>query len=115
MSDPSDPTPALFEVHHGSTVVRIADDWSGHVLIERLYTGLRAARAARDSGSAPLPAAAPGSGAESETIEAALFHGFRRVDDTPTYQATAEQIAALIRAAREEGRIEGARGADPKG
>lgn len=40
--------PCLFEVEHGDTVIRIADDWDGHVLIERLYTALRKARHARD-------------------------------------------------------------------
>jgi len=114
MPDTSDTTPYLFELHHGSTVLRIADDWSGHVLIERIYNGLREARALRDSGLTPLAPPAIGSEAESLMIEAALFHGFRQVGDTPTYQATAQQIAALIVAAREQGRIDGARGIDPK-
>ena len=38
----------LFEVEHGDTVIRIADDWDGHVLIEKLYVALREARQARD-------------------------------------------------------------------
>lgn len=40
--------PCLFEVEHGATVIRIADDWDGHVLIEKLYVALREARQARD-------------------------------------------------------------------
>ncbi|MEA1834907.1 hypothetical protein U8607_22700 [Methylobacterium durans] len=38
----------LLEVTHGDTVIRIADDWDGHVLIEKLYVALREARQARD-------------------------------------------------------------------
>lgn len=38
----------LFEVEHGDTVIRIADDWDGHILIEKLYVALREARRARD-------------------------------------------------------------------
>ncbi|KNY24526.1 hypothetical protein [Methylobacterium sp. ARG-1] len=41
-------TPCLFEVEHGDTVIRIADDWDGHVLIDKLYVALREARQARD-------------------------------------------------------------------
>ena len=44
--EPSEP--CLFEVQHGATVIRIADDWDGHLLIEKLYVGLRQARTARD-------------------------------------------------------------------
>lgn len=40
--------PCLFEIEHGDTVIRIADDWDGHVLIEKLYVALREARQARD-------------------------------------------------------------------
>lgn len=40
--------PCLFEVVHGDTVIRVADDWGGHVLIEKLYVALREARQARD-------------------------------------------------------------------
>lgn len=40
--------PCLFEVEHGDTVIRIADDWDGHILIEKLYVALREARQARD-------------------------------------------------------------------
>ncbi len=40
--------PCLFEVEHGDAVIRIADDWDGHVLIEKLYVALREARQARD-------------------------------------------------------------------
>lgn len=40
--------PCLFEVKHGETVIRIADDWDGHVLVEKLYIALRKARQARD-------------------------------------------------------------------
>ncbi|GJE33110.1 hypothetical protein LDDCCGHA_3309 [Methylobacterium oxalidis] len=40
--------PCLFEVEHGDTVIRIADDWDGHVLVEKLYVALREARQARD-------------------------------------------------------------------
>lgn len=43
--------PCLFEVKHGETVIRIVDDWDGHVLIEKLYVGLREARQARDKAS----------------------------------------------------------------
>ncbi len=46
MTGPSEP--CLFEVKHGATVIRIADDWDGHLLIEKLYVGLRQARTARD-------------------------------------------------------------------
>lgn len=42
------PAPCLFEVQHGDTVIRIADDWDGHILIEKLYTALREARQAQD-------------------------------------------------------------------
>ncbi|AWN42867.1 hypothetical protein [Methylobacterium durans] len=41
--------PCLLEVTHGDTVIRIADDWDGHVLIEELYVALREARQARDN------------------------------------------------------------------
>jgi hypothetical protein len=47
--------PCLFEVEHGDTVIRIADDWDGHVLIEKLSVALREARQARDK-AALLPA-----------------------------------------------------------
>ncbi|GJD97213.1 hypothetical protein ACFPQ7_19735 [Methylobacterium iners] len=40
--------PCLFEVKHGDTVIRITDDWDGHLLIEKLYVALREARQARD-------------------------------------------------------------------
>ncbi|MFB0488573.1 hypothetical protein ABIE45_001159 [Methylobacterium sp. OAE515] len=50
--------PCLFEVEHGDTVIRIADDWDGHVLIEKLYVALREARQARDK-AALLRAAGP--------------------------------------------------------
>jgi hypothetical protein len=50
--------PCLFEVEHGDTVIRIADDWDGHVLIEKLYAALRKARQARDRAS-PLREAGP--------------------------------------------------------
>jgi hypothetical protein len=43
--------PCLFEVEHGDTVIRIADNWDGHVLIEKLYAALREARQARDKAS----------------------------------------------------------------
>jgi len=98
--------PCLFEIHHGSTVLRIADDWSGHVLIERLYDGLREARRSRDIGHVPPTPPAPGSEAENLTVEAALFHGFRPLDGTAEYRATAQQIVALVHAAREQGRMD---------
>jgi hypothetical protein len=47
------PAPCLFEVEHGGTVIRIADDWDGHVLIEKLYVALREARQARDKAALP--------------------------------------------------------------
>jgi len=50
--------PYLFEVEHGDTVIRVADDWGGHVLIEKLYVALREARQARDK-AALLKGAAP--------------------------------------------------------
>jgi hypothetical protein len=50
--------PCLFEVEHGDTVIRIADDWDGHVLIEKLYVALRKARQARDRAT-PIREAAP--------------------------------------------------------
>ena len=87
-------------------MLRIADDWSGHVLIERLYDGLRAARRSRDSGHTPPTPPAPGSEAENLTVEAALFHGFRPIDGTSDYRATARQIVALVHAAREQGRLD---------
>ncbi|MCP1535524.1 hypothetical protein [Methylorubrum extorquens] len=40
--------PCIFEGEHGDTVIRIADDWDGHVLIEKLYVALREARQAWD-------------------------------------------------------------------
>ena len=48
--------PCLFEVEHGDTVIRIADDWDGHVLIEKLYIALREARQARDKATPPRKA-----------------------------------------------------------
>ena len=50
--------PCLFEIEHGDTVIRIADDWDGHVLIEKLYVALRKARQARDRAT-PIREAAP--------------------------------------------------------
>lgn len=44
MTDPTETDPFLFEIHHGSAVIKISDDWSGHVLIEQIYDGLRRAR-----------------------------------------------------------------------
>ena len=46
--EPDPDGPCLFEVEHGDTVIRIADDWDGHVLVEKLYAALRKARQARD-------------------------------------------------------------------
>lgn len=101
-----DTTPCLFEIHHGSTVLRVADDWSGHVLIERIYNGLREARRSRDVGHTVPTAPTPGSEAENLTVEAALFHGFRPIDGTADYRASAQQIVALVHAAREQGRMD---------
>lgn len=105
MTNPSSTTPCLFEIHHGETVIRIADDWSGHVLIEQLYNGLREARQSRDAGHAPLAPPAPGSEAANFMIEEAISQGFRQIDHM-TYQASADQIVALLTAAREHGRKE---------
>ncbi|KQP55099.1 hypothetical protein [Methylobacterium sp. Leaf108] len=98
-------------IHHGASVITIDDDWSGHVLIEQIYVGLRRARTFRDTGRIPPASPSPGSEAENALIETALLHGFRRVEGTATYEATASQIAALMMAAREQGRAEASRDA----
>ena len=106
MNDKAGATPYLFEIHHGSTIIRIADDWSGHVLIERIYDGLRHARQSRDAGRVALAPPAPGSDAANAMVEVAMFHGFRQFEGTGTFRATADQIVALMTAAREQGREE---------
>lgn len=106
MSDLADAAPCLFEIHHGSAVIRISDDWSGHILIEQIYDGLRQARQLRDAGHVGPASPAPGSEAANAMIETAMFHGFQRVGDTEAYHATADQIIALMMAAREQGRKE---------
>lgn len=94
-----------FEIHHGGAVVAIADDWSGHVLIEQIYEGLRRARRSRDAAHLPPTPPDPDGQAETAMVEMALLHGFRPLDETGIYQATASEIAALILAAREQGRM----------
>lgn len=53
------PEACLFQIEHRDAVIRIADDWDGHVLIEKLYVALREARQARDKASL-LKRAGPG-------------------------------------------------------
>lgn len=114
MTKPTNASSTPFEVHHGSSVVTIADDWSGHVLIEQIYDGLRRARRSRDSGQTPLMSPAPGSQAENSMIETALFHGFQQIDGTPMYRATTRQIITLMTMAREQGRIEAIQDTGPQ-
>ena len=93
-------------INHGASVVTIDDDWSGHILIEQIYDGLRRARKTRDTGHEPLTPPTSGSQGENSMVEAAMFLGFQQVDGTEIYQATASQIAALMTAARDQGRLE---------
>ncbi|WP_342150969.1 hypothetical protein [Methylorubrum sp. SB2] len=106
MTGSIDTTAPLFEIRHGDAVIRIADDWSGHVLIEQIYEGLRQARRSRDEGRAPLMPPAPGSEAANAIVEAAEFHGFRRIEGSDAYRASGEQIVALVTAMREKSLLE---------
>ncbi|WP_461656732.1 hypothetical protein [Methylorubrum aminovorans] len=106
MADIPGESPYPFEIHHGPNVIKIDDDWSGHVLVEQIYDGLRRARQSRDTGHVPLPVPASGSQAENMMIETAMFYGFRPIDGMATFQATSNQIVALMMAALEQGRFE---------
>lgn len=108
MTDNPGDSPYPFEIYYGPNVIKIDDDWSGHVLIEQIYDGLRKARQSRDTGHVPLPAPVPGSQAENMMIETAMFYGFQPIDDMATFRATSNQIVALMMAALEQGRFEAA-------
>lgn len=101
MTKCADTSAPLFEIQHGDAVVQIADDWSGHVLIEQIYDGLRQARRSRDEGRVPLVPPASGSEASNAIIEVAEACGFRPIEGAGAYRATAEQIVALVTMVRE--------------
>lgn len=103
MSKSADTPTPLFEIHHGDAVIKIADDWSGHVLIEQIYDGLRQARHSRDEGRTPLMPPALGTEAANNIIEAAESHGFRQIEGDGGYRANAEQIVALVTRMQDKG------------